>query len=158
MNTVVIALEGVLAVGGDDMDLVNAQVDDAGRLLYATFAARARLLLATRQERRLVDHWCRLQGMTHHQGLVALDDRVVGRLRAAGEVLDLYIDADGDRAAAALRHGVPTLLFSRPLFARMGHRPDLARTLTKPRPWATLVAEARAQREAKTIPLTEEEG
>lgn len=150
MNTVVIALEGVLAIGDD---LINAQVDDAAKLVYATFAARSRLLLATTMERRLVEHWCRLQGMTHHQGLTALDERVVGRLRAAGEVVDLYIDSDGDRAAAALRHGVPTMLFSRPLYARASHRPDLARTLTKPRPWAQVVAESRAQREARTIPL-----
>lgn len=154
MNTVVIALEGVLARGED---IVTAQVDDAAKILYATFAASSRLLLATGYERRLVDHWCRLQGMTHHQGLTGLDERVVGRLRAAGEVVDLYIDADGDRAAAALRHGVPTMLFSRPLFARAGHRPDLARTLTKPKPWAQLVAETRAQSQAKTITVTEED-
>lgn len=157
MNTVVMALEGVLAGRDDDVELAEVGLEDTGRLLYASLARAGRLVLATRIDRRLVDHWCRLHGLSAHQGFTGLDDRTVSRMRAAGEVVDLYIDADGDRAAAALRHGVPTMLFTRPLYARAGHRPDLARSLTKPRPWATVVAEARAQQSARTIPITQEE-
>lgn len=145
------ALEGVLAGRDDDIELSQAQLEPAGHLLYASLA-RTRLVLATRQERRLVDHWCRLNGLQSHASIVFLDDRTIQRARGAGEVIDLYIDHDGARTASALRNGVPILLFSRPLYARASHRPDLPQLQ---RPWAEVVAESQAQREARarvTVP------
>lgn len=144
-NTVVISLEGVLAGKDDDVELTQCQLDPVGHLLYASLA-RSRVVLATRQERRLVDHWCRLNGLNAHAAVTALDERTVLRLRGAGEVIDLYIDHDGDRAAAALKNGVPVMLFSRPLYARASHRPDLP---PLQRPWAEVVREAQAQRAAR---------
>lgn len=144
-NTVIMALEGVLAGKDDDIELTQTQLDPVGHLLYASLA-RSRLVLATKQERRLVDHWCRLNGLQSHSGITFLDDRTIMRARSAGEVVDLYIDHDGDRAAAALRNGVTTIVFSRPLYARAGHRPDLPQLR---RPWAEVVRESQAQREAR---------
>lgn len=147
MNTVIIALEGVLAGQDDDAELSTTQINPVGQLLYASLARVSRLVLATNLERRFVDHWCRIQGLSAHQGLSLLDDKTIQRARAAGEVIDLYIDHSGDRCAAALRHGVPVLVFSRPLYARAGHRPDLPQLK---RPWADVVRESQAQRAARS--------
>lgn len=148
-STIVIALEGVLAGKDDDIELTQTQLDPVGHLLYASLG-RSRLVLATKQERRFVDHWCRLNGLSAHAMITMLDDHTVQRLRGAGEVIDLYIDHDGDRAAAALKNGVPVMLFSRPLYARASHRPDLP---PLQRPWAEVVREAQTQRAARARPI-----
>lgn len=144
-STVVLVLEGILAGRDDDVDLTQAQLDPVGHLMYASFG-RSRLLLATALDRRFVDHWCRLNGLTVHSAVWALDERIITRMRAAGETPELYIDHHGERAAAALRNGVQTMLFTRPLYARAGHRPDLAQLQ---RPWAEMVRESQAQRAAR---------
>lgn len=151
-STVIMALEGVLAGRDDDIDLAQTQLDPVGHLLYASLG-RSRLLLATRLERRLVEHWCRINGLVVHDGIVPLDDRTVLRARGAGETVDLYIDHDGDRAAASLRNGCATMLFSRPLYARASHRPDLPQLK---RPWAQVVRESQAQRAARRPAPVEE--
>ncbi len=143
-HTVVMVLEGILAGRDDDVELTQTQLDPLGHLLYASLS-RSRVVLATKLDRRFVEHWCRLNNLATHASITSLDDRTVLRLRAAGEAVDLYIDHDGERAATALRNGVPTMLFTRPLYARAGHRPDLAQLQ---RPWAEIVQESQAQRAA----------
>jgi hypothetical protein len=59
-----------------------------------------------------------------------------------------------ERAAAALREGVPTMLYSRPRYARASHRPDLPQLR---RPWAELVAESKAQETARRRPVLEDQ-
>ena len=76
------------------------------------------------------------------------------RLRAAGETPTLFIDANPYRAAAALRDGVATMLFARPLYARQSHRPDLGQPS---RQWAEIIAESQAQRAARQRPVLEPE-
>lgn len=154
-STVVLALEGVLAGDDDDVELSQASLNPVGGLLYNSFGRTSRLVLATNLERRLVDHWCRINGLSLHAAIERLDDRTVRRLRAAGEVLDLYIDSNEERTAQALRSGVPTLFLAKPLYARAGHRPDLG---TPPlRPWRQIVAEAGAQRAARALPVPEDD-
>ncbi len=126
--------------------------------LYAALSLLGKLVVATGLEPRLVRHWCRLNGLTKHTTLVPLTERTVTALRAHGEVVTLYVDSDPERTAAALRNGVPTLLYTRPLYARASHRPDLPQLQ---RPWAEVVAESRAQRTARAtttlVDLTHEE-
>lgn len=153
--TIVMALEGVLAGREDDIDLAQEQLDPVGFVLYAGMSRHNRVILATRLERRLVDHWCRINGLATHQGVDPLDDRTIRRLRAAGFSPDLYIDAHPERAATALRNGVPTMLFTRPLYARAGHRPDMDTTSLQ-KPWNQIVKESRAQRAARAIPVPED--
>ena len=148
--TVVIALEGVLAGKDDDVNLAQSQLEPTGHVLYACMAKAGRLVLASNIDRRLVDHWCAINGLTGHAAFTSLDDRIVRRLRAAGEAPTLYIDANPDRAAAALRDGVATMLFARPLYARQSHRPDLGQPS---RQWAQIVAESQAQRAARNTPV-----
>lgn len=151
-STIIMALEGVLAGRDDDVDLAQTQLDPVGHLLYASFA-RSRLLLATVLERRLVDHWCRINGLTTHQQLIRLDERTILSARGAGETVDLYIDHNGDRAAAALRNGVAAMVFTRPLYARASHRPDLPQLR---RPWDQVVRESQAQRAARKPVLSDD--
>jgi hypothetical protein len=146
------ALEGVLAGRDDDVELVQEQLDPVGSILYASLSRHNRVILATRQERRLVDHWCRINGLVAHQGVEPLGDSTVRRLRAAGFSPDLYIDANPERAATALKHGVPVMLFTRPLYSRAGHRPDIVTTGLQ-KPWAQVVAESQAQRAARALPV-----
>lgn len=154
-TTVVLALEGVLAGKDDDVVLTQTQLESTGHVLYACMARAGRLVLATNLDRRLVDHWCSINGLTGHSAITALDDRVVRRLRAAGEAPTLYIDANPERAAAALRDGVATMLFAQPLYARQSHRPDLGQPS---RQWATIVAESQAQRAARARPVLQDDG
>lgn len=155
MSAIVIALEGVLAGRPDeDVDLLHSQLEPTGALLYGSLARAGKLVLATNQPRRLVDHWCRTNGVHGYSSVVPLNERAVIALRAGGENVTLYIDADPARAAAALRNGVPTLLFSRPLYARASHRPDLPQLK---RPWAELVAESKAQRSARSVSVPDDE-
>lgn len=149
--TIVLALEGVLAGRDDDVDLAQTQLEPLGHTLYASLSKHNRLILATNLERRLVDHWCRINGLTTHQGVDRLDQRVVRRLRAAGFSPELYIDADGERTAAALRDGVPVMLYTRPLYARVGFRPDITTTGLQ-KNWGQIVAESTAQRAARALP------
>lgn len=142
------ALEGVLAGQDSDVDLLRSPLHGDALQLYAAFAQLGKLVVATNLEQRLVRHWCRLNGLTRHTTLVPLSERTVTSLRAHGEVVSLYVDNDPERTAAALRNGVPTLLYARPLYARAGHRPDLVRR-HQAKPWAELVAESQAQRTAR---------
>jgi len=144
------AVEGVLAGRDDDVELNATGIDHDALRLYAGLASTGRLVLATKLDPRLVDHWCRINGLGKHQHIVPLDSRTVTRARSSGDDLTLYIDHDGDRVAAALQQGVPTLLFSKPLYARQGHRPDLPQLR---RPFAAVLSEARAQREARALPV-----
>jgi len=147
MSTTVMALEGVLCGRHDEpVDLVTEQPVPAALALFHGLQRTGKIVLASSQERRLVEHWCRNNGISGYASVVPLNERSVTSLRANGEDVGLYIDADPERAAGALRHGVPTLLFTRPLYARAGHRPDLPQLQ---RPWASVVAEAKAQRSAR---------
>lgn len=143
-ETIVLALEGVLAGRDDDVDLASTMLDPVGSLLYSGLAASSRLILATSLDRRMVAHWCRTVGLAAHLDTTALDTKVVGRLRAGGDNPILYIDSNPERVAAAMRDGVPSMLFSRPLFARAGHRPDLVGERL-PRPWSEITHEASTQ-------------
>lgn len=156
MMTIVMALEGVLVGRDDDIDLVQEQLDPVGFTLYAGLSRHNRVILATKQDRRMVDHWCRLNGLSTHQGIDPLDDHTVRRLRAAGFTPELYIDANPERAAAALRNGVQTMMFTRPLYSRVSHRPDMDTTALQ-KPWGQIVAESKAQRAARALPLPDEE-
>lgn len=155
--TIVMALEGVLAGRSDDIDLTQEQVDPMALVLYNGLSRFNKVLLATNYERPKVDHWCRIYGLTLHQGVDRLDERTVRRLRAAGFAPDLYIDHDGARVAAALREGVATMLHTRPLYARPGHRPDLVTTGLQ-KNWGQIVAESQAQRSARALPQLDDEG
>lgn len=150
MSTIVLVVEGVLAGKSDDIDLSQTQADPAVLQLYAGLARAGRLLLASTQERRLLDHWCRLNGLTAHQGVTALDERTIIRLRAAGEDVALYVDHDGQRAAIALRNGVHAMLYTKPSFARASHNPTVAQLR---RPFSEVLAEAQGQREARAQPV-----
>lgn len=145
-STVVIALEGVLCGKDDHAQLTQEPLQPLAHLLYASFARTSRLVLATNNDRLLVEHWCRQFGLGSHQSLTPLDERTVLRLRAGGDNVELYIDSNADRAAAAVRNGVATMLFQAPLFARAGHRPDIVQ---RTKPWAQVVEESRAQRAAR---------
>lgn len=147
-ETVVIALEGVLAGRDDDVDLTRTMLDPVGRALYNGLANSSRLILATAIPRRLVTHWCRTVGLAAHLDVTALDEGVVGRLRTGGDNPTLYIDTSQDRCAAAIRDGVPALLYTRPLFARASHRPDLVGARL-PRPWGEITNEEQSQRKAR---------
>lgn len=150
-TTTVIALEGVLAGRPEELvDLTQTPLEATGFGLYVALGTTSKLVLATNLDRRLVAHWCRVNGLTAHSTTISLDERAVIQLRANGENVGLYVDSDAERAATALRNGVPTLLFTRPLFARAGFRPDLPQLQ---KPWAQLVAESKAQRAARVSPL-----
>jgi hypothetical protein len=151
LATVVLPLEGVLAGRDDDIDLTTEGLNPLGHALYLGLARVSRLVLATKLDRRFVDHWCRVHFIAAHQAVTPLDSKLVQRLRAAGENLELYVDHDAERAANVLQQGVPTMLFTRPLYARAGHRPDLPQLQ---KPWAAIVAESRAQHVARAQPVT----
>lgn len=149
-GTTVLALEGVLAGRYDEpVDLTQSTLELSGATLYGALATTSKVVLATNLDRRLVAHWCRSNGLTQHTTTVALDGRTVTALRAGGENVVLYVDADPERVAAALRAGVVTMLYARPLYAR-GTVPSHSQSI---RPWAELVAESRAQRAARVSPL-----
>lgn len=150
LGTVVLTLEGVLGGKDDDVDLTTTSLDPLGHALYIGLSKVSRLVIASAVERRFVEHWLRLNYLSSHQAVTALDDRLVARLRAGGENVELVIDANAERAAASLRNGVPTMLFTRPLYARAGHRPDLPQLQ---RPWAEVVAESQRQRAARALPV-----
>jgi hypothetical protein len=148
MDTAVVALEGVLAGRDDAVNLSQTALDPTGGMMYAGLAASTRLVVATAVDRRLAQHWCRIQGLTGHMDLTALDERTIKRMRASGDNPRLYIDANPDRVAAALRDGVPALLFSRPMFARADHRADLSGERL-PKEWAEVTREQKAQQRAR---------
>lgn len=156
MSTVVLVVEGVLAGRDDDVELAQTPPETAALQLYGAMLAMAgRLVLASNLDRRLLQHWLRAAGMSGYASIVPLGESTVTKLRSTGENVSLYVDHDGERTAYALRSGVPTLLYARPLYARAGHRPDLPQLR---RPWAEVIAESRAQREARKAPvLTVEE-
>lgn len=135
MSTTIIALEGVLVVALQ---------------LYAALQYAGKVVLASNEPRALVEHWCRINGVRGYATVVLLSERSITSLRANGEDVGLYIDADPERAANALRSGVPTMLFSKPLYARASHRPDLPQLQ---RPWAAMVAESKSQRIARDAPV-----
>jgi hypothetical protein len=148
MDTAVVALEGVLAGRDDAVNLSQTALDPTGGMMYAGLAASTRLVVATAVDRRLAQHWCRVQGLTAHIDLTALDERIISRMRASGDSPMLYVDANPDRVAAALRDGVPAMLFSRPMFARAEHRADLTGDRL-PKEWAEITAEHQAQQSAR---------
>lgn len=147
-HTVVMVLEGVLAGRDDEAELTQTQLDPTGHLMYASFS-RSRLLLATRQDRRFVDHWCRLNLLNQHAGIVMLDDKLIQRMRASGDTPDLYIDHDGQRCGAAIRAGVNSLLFTRPVMVRAGAKPTSLPPLQ--RTWAQAVRESQASRQRPVL-------
>lgn len=147
-ETVVLCLEGVLAGTNDTINLAQTMLDPTGLLLYTGLAQSSRLILATALDRRMVAHWCRSVGLTAHMDTCGLDTKVIGRLRSGGDNPTLYIDANQERVAAALQDGVTALLFTRSLFARASHRPDLVGSRL-PRPWHQIQNEYRAQEVAR---------
>ena len=149
--TIAMVVEGVLAGRDDDCELAQAMCEPLGQSLYTSFARTARLVLLTTFERRLADHWLRMNGLQLHAGVYPLDGGTIRRLRAAGETPDLYVDHDSERGAAAVREGVPTMLLVRPLYARAGfHRAELPGLQ---RPWAAAIGEQAAQREQRARPV-----
>lgn len=155
MSTTVLVVEGVLAGRDDDADLAREAPDDLAQHLYSSMSRVGRLVLASRVDRRLVEHWCRVHGFTAHGGVTALSSRTVTALRAQGEDVALYVDHDGERAAAVLKSGVPTMLFAKPLYARAAHRPSGMPQLA--RPFAAVLAEARLQRADRALPVLEDD-
>ena len=155
METAVIALEGVLAGRDDRVNLAQTMLDPTGAMLYTGLASSTRLILATAVDRRMAQHWCRTQGLTGHMDLTALNSGTIGRMRASGDNPLIYIDADPERVAAALRDGVPSLLFTRPMFARAAHRPDLAGERL-PREWEKITGEKQRQSIARRGVLFEQ--
>lgn len=153
-TTVVLVLEGVLAGRDDEVELTQSQLDPVGHLLYASFG-RSRLLLATRLDRRFVDHWCRLNMLNQHAGIVPLDDKLIQRMMASGDKPELYIDHDGQRCAVAIRSGVNSLLFTRPLYATV--TPGASSLPGLQRPWADAVRESQAQRAKRRVPVPDDE-
>ena len=149
--TIAMVIEGVLAGRDDDVELSQSLCEPLGQSLYVAFARSARLILLTALERRLADHWLRMNSLQQHAGIYPLDERAIRRLRAAGETPDLYVDHFSERVAEAVREGVPTMLFVRPLYARAGfQRTDLPGLQ---RPWAAVVGEQAAQREQRARPV-----
>lgn len=147
-ETVVLCLEGVLAGTDDTVNLAQTMLDPTGALLYTGLAQSSRLILATALDRRMVGHWCRTVGLTAHMDTCGLDTKTIGRLRSGGDNPTLYIDANQERVAAALQDGVASMLFTRSLFARASHRPDLVGSRL-PRPWNQIQNEFRAQEVAR---------
>jgi hypothetical protein len=154
-TTFVMVLEGVIAGRDDDIELSQAMCDPMGQALYLALARVGRVVLCTKQNRSLVDHWCSVNGMRNHAAVYPLDAQIIRRMRAAGETPDLYIDWHSERAAQAVKDGVQTMLYVKPMFARAGfQRSDLPGLQ---RPFAAIIAEQAAQREARSRPIVDDD-
>lgn len=140
-------VEGVLkSLVGD------APITEGVGLYKALSGLDHRLMLVTVHDRTELREWLRhqqLRGHIHFNRANPLDVeqhtllRTLAEIRATGPV-DLYIDADPGRCAAAFAHGYTVVPFLVPAFARPNWRPDWTGT---PRPWQELDAEVRRQRE-----------
>lgn len=154
-TTIVMTLEGILAGRDDDVRLQSALVEPLGRAMYTSFASVARVVLLTKSDRRLADHWLASNGMTQHAAVYPLTDHAVPRLRASGETPDLYLDHHPERAAHALKDGCNTMLLAKPLISRSGfQRSDLPGLQ---RPFAAIMAEQGVQQEVRSRPVWDED-
>lgn len=152
MNTIVMALEGVLA---SSRDLSQAQPIESGVLLYHGLTSFRLVLSTISSDQEKVEHWLSLHRLDQHdQTLLAfpggsvesyaiMRDRQLTYIRGHGYDVRLYIDADPDACEIQVRRGVTTMLFARPSFYGDFH-PDQEK---KPRPWESLVKEVDRQQE-----------
>jgi hypothetical protein len=153
-DTYVMVLEGVLVGIDDRADLRREAPDVLGQSIYRSLSAGGRLVLATRTDRRVVEHWLRLYNLGAHGGVETLSATLVDRLRASGEDPTLYVDHDGERAAGWMAQGVAVAVVARPLYARLQHRPDISGGDGHvPRPWTAIAAEQRSQNALRERPV-----
>jgi hypothetical protein len=147
MATALISLDGVLRTEtGDPIH--------AGIKLFRVMNEHYRVVLATDGTIEEAEHWCRANMILGYADLY--DNRIafegqdlrmrhLAYARSQGEV-ELFIDCDVDRSAAAMNAGVPTMLFLSPTFVRR-KRPV--------RPWEELKEEVKAQRELTIQMMTD---
>lgn len=143
--TVLIACEGVLR------DNVGTPIPE-GISLYAMLCQGYRVTLCLDSPLPQVEHWLRVNGLDRHDHVIDtsvayagtdLRDRQIAVERTLSRV-DMLLDPSPERVASGMRHGIPSLLFAHPRYARPEFRPDLTR---KVRPWEEIAAEIDAQKE-----------
>lgn len=152
-HTVLVVIEGVLADDQDD-DLLRAQPIEAGFKLFAGLQrAGVKLVICSRYPRETVQLWL-MHGSSYTIPYTPIEhvDGALPRLRAAGNDVLLYIDSDGDRCVEALREGVTTMLFAKPMFARLSHRLDVLPEVTGlRRAWSDMANEMGAQKQSSLL-------
>lgn len=137
--TVMISLDGVLRTEtGDPIH--------TGLKLFRTLLMTYRVGVATDGTLEEAEHWLRSNLLTGHAEIYTnalafegqdLRLRQLAIAKVNGEI-ELFIDSDVDRCAAALKAGVPVILFASPKFVR---------TKRKIKPWSHIQDEITAQKE-----------
>jgi hypothetical protein len=146
----VFSLEGVLR--GDTGELIPD-----GLILYRSLAMVGRTVVITEMDEQLAKVWLMMHNLSKYDLLIdnsvlidpdeSLKRRQLAIARSRGTV-SMYVDADPSMAAEALRQGIPTLLFSTPLYARPEYRPDAPKGIRK---WDDIVAEKNRQQALKAV-------
>lgn len=153
-----ITIDGVLADQGDESSFAASKFLPEGVLIYKALASITKIVLVSLQperEKTKVEYWLKAHGLQEHVRVIydpSPDDlergleMVVGEVRRSG-ALDVAIEADSQRAARLVHHGVPTLVFGRPAYTRGEFKPGTERTA---RPWQEVIEELDAQRGMNT--------
>jgi len=139
--TAFISLDGVL----------RTEVGDPiheGLKLFRTLLTSYRVAIATDGTSEEAEHWLRSNLLTGHAELydsrLAFEGqdlrlRQLTLARSSGAI-ELFIDCDVDRCAAALASGVTTILFGKPGFTRRKRQA---------RPWTDIKEEIEAQKQLR---------
>ena len=136
----IVALEGVLK------NEVGDPIPD-GIKLFRVLAEQYRIIISSDMGGELTEHWLRSNliigyGEVYDSSMFYegqdLRLRHLDIAKSKGKV-ELFIDPDADYCAAALRIGIPTMMFASPIFVR---------TTRKVRPWDELKGEVDRQRDA----------
>lgn len=152
--TVLMAVDGVLRQAG------GGPLHD-GFLLYQALSGDHLLILAVDGPTREADNWLRVHGLQLHSQVIGdevsygdddLRARQIAVVRSKGR-LDLLVEPDPDRVAAAVRQGVTSLLFAHPRYSRPEFSPDAPKR--KRRSWQSIKDELNRQQNI-VPPKTEE--
>lgn len=149
-----ITIDGVLAEQDDEPSFAASKFLPEGVLLYRALSSVVQIALVSLQpesEKPKVDYWLKAHGLEQHVRVIydpAPNDlergleMVVGEVRRSG-ALEVAVEANPERAARLVHHGVATLVFGRPAYTRGEFKPGTTRVA---RPWESVIEELDAQR------------